>query len=74
LFKVTNSYPAGNPENMIPTAMIDKWLEEIREILYCLKRGEAAAGCVRMAVSRSRVWPGRLTPKDGTTGQGVLTH
>ncbi len=44
LFKVTNSNPAANLENMIPPAMIGKWLEEIRETLYCLKRGEAVAG------------------------------
>jgi glycine cleavage system H lipoate-binding protein len=44
LFKVANSNPAANLENMVPTAMIGKWLEEIRETLSCLLRGQAAAG------------------------------
>ena len=44
LFKVMNSNPTSNLENMVPTAMIGKWLEEIRETLSCLMRGQAAAG------------------------------
>ena len=44
LFKVTNGNPAASLENMVPTAMIGKWLEEIRETLSCLLRGPAAAG------------------------------
>ena len=44
LFKVMNSNPTANLENMVPTAMIGKWLEEIRETLSCLLRGQAAAG------------------------------
>ena len=44
LFKVMNSNPTANLENMVPTAMIGKWLEEIRETLSCMMRGQAAAG------------------------------
>ncbi len=44
LFKVMNSNPTANLENMVPTAMIGKWLEDIRETLACLMRGQAAAG------------------------------
>jgi glycine cleavage system H lipoate-binding protein len=44
LLKVTNSNPAANLANMVPTAMIGKWLEEIRETFSCLLRGQAAAG------------------------------
>ncbi len=44
LLKIANSNPAGILENMVPTAMIGKWLEEIRETLSCLPRGQAAAG------------------------------
>jgi glycine cleavage system H protein len=44
LLKVANSNPAANLENMVPTAMIGKWLEEIRETFSCLLRGPAAAG------------------------------
>ncbi len=53
LFKVTNSNPAANLGNMILTAMIGKWLEEIRETLYCMcmKRGEASG---RAAPGRRR--------------------
>ena len=31
LLKIANSNPAGILENMVPTAMIGKWLEKIRE-------------------------------------------
>jgi hypothetical protein len=44
LFKVTNSDPAADLENMVPEAMIGKWLENVRETLSCRRPGHAETG------------------------------
>ncbi|HYA39869.1 MAG TPA: glycine cleavage system protein H [Syntrophobacteraceae bacterium] len=42
LFKVRNSNLSAESENMIPTGMIGKWLEDIREALSCRQPAMAA--------------------------------
>jgi glycine cleavage system H lipoate-binding protein len=44
LYKVRNSNPSGELENMVPGPQIGKWLEDIREALSCRQQGMAAAG------------------------------
>ncbi len=44
LFKVLNGNPAADLENMVPAAMIGKWLENTREALFCRRQGLAVAG------------------------------